>query len=444
MFQTRAMAEHHTGANIAKVLLEAVEEWKLPSNPPLVTDNASNMVVAAREMESAIHVGCFAHTLNLACGSALKIPTVSKLLARMRRIVAFFHRSTIATALLKEKQQLLNLPQHKLIIDVQTRWNAAVDMTSRFLEQQPAIFAALTSKDLRGREKDLSTLSEEDITNAEELLSTLTPLKTATVALCEEKVPTLSIVLPLQNQLLSHVMVAREDDPGFTRSIKAAVSTDLSKRYHGVKKELLIATLLDPRFKSVPFLSAAERVVAFQSLILHAAKWFDAQSGQVTDQAQPTENQNAAAPAPTLPADHEPNLEPDYKKIKMDAHADENVGATKQPKPTALSNLFGDVYHVRVEEAKTTMEMAEEEVTRYKSELLTITVSDNPLLWWREHSSRYQILACLAKKYLGITATSVPSERVFSTAGDIVTAQRSALQSQHVDELIFLKKNWQT
>ena len=37
---------------------------------------------------------------------------------------------------------------------------------------------------------------------------------------------------------------------------------------------------------------------------------------------------------------------------------------------------------------------------------------------------------------------NVPSERVFSTAGDIVTAHRSALKSEFVDMLIFLKKNW--
>ena len=34
----------------------------------------------------------------------------------------------------------------------------------------------------------------------------------------------------------------------------------------------------------------------------------------------------------------------------------------------------------------------------------------------------------------------MPSERVFSTAGDIVTAQRSALNAENVDKLIFLKK----
>ena len=43
--------------------------------------------------------------------------------------------------------------------------------------------------------------------------------------------------------------------------------------------------------------------------------------------------------------------------------------------------------------------------------------------------------------YLTVPATSVSSERVFSTAGDIVTAQRANLKPKQIDELIFLKKN---
>ncbi len=58
-----------------------------------------------------------------------------------------------------------------------------------------------------------------------------------------------------------------------------------------------------------------------------------------------------------------------------------------------------------------------------------------------ENRSKYPLLSPLAKAYLSIPATSVPSERVFSTAGDIVTAQRSQLLPEIVDMLIFLKKN---
>ena len=47
----------------------------------------------------------------------------------------------------------------------------------------------------------------------------------------------------------------------------------------------------------------------------------------------------------------------------------------------------------------------------------------------------------LAKKYLAITATSTPAERVFSVAGLIVSRLRASLSPEHVDMLVFLNKN---
>ena len=53
--QTRAMPHSHTGVNIAGVIREAIVEWGLPGNPPLVTDNAANMTVAAQHLQSKPH-----------------------------------------------------------------------------------------------------------------------------------------------------------------------------------------------------------------------------------------------------------------------------------------------------------------------------------------------------------------------------------------------------
>jgi hypothetical protein len=63
------------------------------------------------------------------------------------------------------------------------------------------------------------------------------------------------------------------------------------------------------------------------------------------------------------------------------------------------------------------------------------------LEWWKTHQTEFPLLANLAKTYLCIPGTSVPSERVFRTAGDIVRSERSVLTPEHVDQLVFLKKN---
>jgi hypothetical protein len=50
-------------------------------------------------------------------------------------------------------------------------------------------------------------------------------------------------------------------------------------------------------------------------------------------------------------------------------------------------------------------------------------------------------VAKVARQILCIPATSTPSERVFSTAGNIVNVKRSMLKPEHLDELVFLAHN---
>lgn len=141
VLQTRAVYEFHTVLTWQSYCL--IEEWQLSDKDVvLVTDNASNMSVAAQVVRF-LHVKCLAHTLSLASQQALKVVTLSRLLGRVRQISTFFHRSTTASPCLKVKQQCLGLNNHKLITDVSTRWNSAYDMVERFLEQQPAILCHL-------------------------------------------------------------------------------------------------------------------------------------------------------------------------------------------------------------------------------------------------------------------------------------------------------------
>ena len=63
--------------------------------------------------------------------------------------------------------------------------------------------------------------------------------------------------------------------------------------------------------------------------------------------------------------------------------------------------------------------------------------------WWKTvRLCAFSKLGQLRKKrYLGIQATSVPSERAFSTAGLTITKHRASLHSSTADQIIFLNKN---
>jgi hypothetical protein len=63
------------------------------------------------------------------------------------------------------------------------------------------------------------------------------------------------------------------------------------------------------------------------------------------------------------------------------------------------------------------------------------------LLSFRKKFRKYLPFTDVVKKQFCITATSVPSEKLFSAAGDLILDQRSRLSTYHVDMLLFLNKN---
>jgi hypothetical protein len=54
------------------------------------------------------------------------------------------------------------------------------------------------------------------------------------------------------------------------------------------------------------------------------------------------------------------------------------------------------------------------------------------LRWWRIHAGEYPCLAHIARDYLAIPATSVPSERAFSCGGDLVSDKRALLDEDTI------------
>lgn len=75
------------------------------------------------------------------------------------------------------------------------------------------------------------------------------------------------------------------------------------------------------------------------------------------------------------------------------------------------------------------------------SQMPEVSAEDDPLSWWKTNMGTLPQLSEFARKYLCIAASSCSSERVFSTAGYIVSPRRSRLTQEHVDMLVFLSKN---
>ncbi|XP_051970208.1 E3 SUMO-protein ligase ZBED1-like [Xyrauchen texanus] len=180
---------------------------------------------------------------------------------------------------------------------------------------------------------------------------------------------------------------------------------------------LYIASAIDPRFKALPFLNEEERDKTFSRLQTEAVCGMEEDPCNQDDAADEVDGvEEEVEPQPPAP-----------KQFKQSS---------------ALESLLGEAYRPQQEVGpqKTKAAEAEDEIKRYR-ERRPAGLQDNPLIWWRENEKEYPLLACMAKRYLCVPGTSVTSERVFSTAGDIITAKRSCLTPGHVNELLFLQKN---
>ncbi|XP_049922962.1 E3 SUMO-protein ligase ZBED1-like isoform X2 [Epinephelus moara] len=123
---------------------------------------------------------------------------------------------------------------------------------------------------------------------------------------------------------------------------------------------------------------------------------------------------------------------------------EENPPPSKQSKKSPLEELFAEEDAMkRTSQERLMMSMegrAEKEIQMYRETPPTITSSD-PAAWFWTQKQTYPLLSCLAFSYLCVQASSTPSERVFSTAGNTICAERSRLLPEKADMIIFLNKN---
>ena len=66
-------------------------------------------------------------------------------------------------------------------------------------------------------------------------------------------------------------------------------------------------------------------------------------------------------------------------------------------------------------------------------------LSQNPLEFWKENRTVYPISARVASKIHCIPATSAAVERQFSGAGVVLNERRTILDSEHLDNTLFIR-----
>ena len=62
----------------------------------------------------------------------------------------------------------------------------------------------------------------------------------------------------------------------------------------------------------------------------------------------------------------------------------------------------------------------------------------NPQEWWRGNQLSHPHLSQLARRFLAVPATSVPSERMFSSAGSFASKHRTHLDADNLEREVLL------
>ena len=238
----------------------------------------------------------------------------------------------------------------------------------------------------------------------EVFVEVLEPFVRITELMGAETWVTISAVRPLLHKLLQKHLPELPSDARLKKEIKKSIREKLEDSYTNAHAFSIInkSCFLNPRFKDLRFLPQEDRDAIVQEI-----------------------EEEIIALDDSICLDSE---EPSTKKPRKDSLMD------------ILCDVIGDDADQCGEHLPVSItDMAHREVLKYIA--CETEHTEDPLIWWKINGKRFCHLAKLARKYLCIPATSVPSERAFSAAGQIVNQRRACLLPENVNILVFLAAN---
>lgn len=387
----KGLESNHTSEYISSELRNILDKWGIPLEKviSIVTDNGSNMVLAAQTILPHKQIPCFAHTLNLVTSSAISVLEIDSVIKKVRKIVMYIKNSVINSDKLRKLQNDSGVPEgkvKKMVLDVKTRWNSTYYMVQRFLELLTVVSQILLSDD---NSPEMPTSSE--IADLRQLELLLKPFEYATTEMSAEKYVTISKIIPMVNCLTSQLN-SFDTSSVAVKAVKKVLESELTKRFGQceLNQWLAISTILDPRFKNLHFKNAIACANAISKIKLEIK----------LEEKKPEEEEQSESIKPAF------DFWMTHKEL---AHG------KKQ----------------RVESGDST------ELSLYLANVVS-PLKSKPLEVWEELRPVFPSLYNLARQHLLHMATSVPSERLFSKAGGTVNQERNRLSPKYLDKLVFL------
>ncbi|XP_066585169.1 E3 SUMO-protein ligase ZBED1-like [Prorops nasuta] len=389
------LSDRHTSNNIGDWILEVLELWriKIENIVAIVSDNASNMTKAIKcTFGEHRFLSCFAHSLNLVAVQIISDVKIKNIIDKVKTIVKYFKHSVVASDELRKKSEL------KLIQSVPTRWNSTFYMLQRFTEQSLIVGSVLLSLP-----DSPLMLSASEILTVKEFVIVLRPFERTTIELCTERHTSIGKVIPIINCLRKN-LIGLNLETDNAKQLRDLSITALEERFKNIENNtmLAVATILDPRFKCLHFkhnVSLSKAISFIKNELYNNIQFESSLDNRIVNIQESLEDSN------DLWCHHK-------QLIAIENKSNNEHSSNSEDLPKSLQHYLN---------------------------IATSSLESDPITFWiKDFGGSYTNLRNLALKYLPITATSVPAERLFSKAGNILTESRNRLSSKHLHQLLFL------
>ncbi|CAG8824782.1 1572_t:CDS:2, partial [Cetraspora pellucida] len=334
------------------------------------------------------------------------------LVARARRLISFFmspkQSERLEQVQLKiniSEDQVLRKTDHylRLIADTKTRWNSSYLAWKRLIKLRPAInvmISILETETDRVSKREVKQLKKINLTNTEwdtikELLPILKPFAEATEFLGGSSYSTISFMFYVISILASDLALNDNNDTYVMIDFESsATAFDDDIIYEDADEEVDEITSGTRRIRINTPQNCNGLIKQIKVALNKSLHHYYSVPSEVGTLAALLDPQFAS-------------LQSNHEEFQQSTKSDNSL----------IARIF-QLHHPQIDE-----------VTDYLAQP-QISPTHNPFSWWINNQERFPTIIKLAQKYLSIPATSTPSERLFSDAGNIMSSKRTNLKPQ--------------
>ena len=407
------MKSAHTSENLLDEIKKVLSDWKLSEKHiTFVSDNASDIKHALKDLGNFDWLGCTAHNLNLVVKEATKVSEAHNLVVRCKNIVTHIKQSNKAMYFLRQYMEQDDfLPSLTVLQECPTRWWSMLKMLQRIVK----LWTSIASTIVQAEKPDLM-LSEQDIIDIKGIIALLQPFKLISETLEGEKYVTVSMIQSFIDKIQKHLQ-PMTCDTSLIKNMKKSMLEKLLTRHSDEAINIIrFSSKIDPRFKRKEFNSTQEMENDLMALTIQLNQGDqDSQSQIGPTQGQAIVNLSTII---NMPSTSTSTVVKDLLNI-FDSQDDVDMGESELSLEQKISN----------------------EISQYNAMKIEHADKLNVLDWWKAQHVNFPHLFKVFQKYLHVPSTSVPSERMFSLAGNILTERRACLSPRNVNMLTFLNHN---